>query len=401
MLALRLVRGSRPLVLLRRLLVVAAATGVGLLLLGALDQAVAQPERPEPALARLLWCLVPFAAAVQLAVATARTDPATRPRSGWDAAGLGPLRLLLLAVLQSTLSGLCGGALALLGFLALRRWTAGWYWGDGGTALFAGTQPLPPGAVLVLLALLPLVAGAATALALRPGTGGALSGPAAGSRPAPNGSPVPAPGGLPWGAALVGVGLALLAYAERTATAPGAGLPLPTLWSVTSDGSSPSAVGGWLLVAGGLVLAGPGLTHLGGQLVALGRPGALRLLAGRVLQGESRRLGRPLGALCAVVAATLAARELDGTVPGGVVPLFDPLTVLGSGLALGCVLVSLLSAVGEVRAGQRGTTSALLQLGASRALLRRAAALRAVGLLAVLSPPTWLVAQLATLPLGP
>lgn len=401
MLALRLARGSRPLVLLRRLLVVAVAAGVGLLLLDALDQAVAHPEHPQPALARLLWCLIPFAAAVQLAVATARTDPATRPRSGWDVAGLGPLRLLLLAVFQSTFSCGCGSVLALAAFLALRRWSGGWSWGDGDHALFAGSEPLPPGAVLLLLVLLPLVAGAVTALALRPGAPGAASGPAAASRPAPNGSPVPVPGGLPWGSALVGVGLALLAYAERTGATPGAGVPLPAPWSVTSDGASPTAVGGWLLVAGGLVLAGPGLTHLGGQLVTLGRPGALRLLAGRVLQGESWRLGRPLGALCAVGAATLAVVEWNAVVVGGVVELLDPFTVLGSGLALGCVLVSLLSAVGEVRAGQRGTASALLQLGASRTLLRQAVALRAVGLLAVLSPLTWLIAQLATLPLGP
>nr|EIF92866.1 hypothetical protein [Streptomyces tsukubensis NRRL18488] len=81
MLALRLARGAGPLALLRRLLVAAASAGVGFLLLSALTYALAHPGDPA-ALPRLSWCLVPLAAAVHFAVAVARTDPGTRPRTG-------------------------------------------------------------------------------------------------------------------------------------------------------------------------------------------------------------------------------------------------------------------------------------------------------------------------------
>ncbi|MFE0424424.1 hypothetical protein ACFW15_18710, partial [Streptomyces sp. NPDC058953] len=91
MLALRLARGSRPLVLLRRLLVAAASAGVGFLLLSALAHALAHPGDPSGSVLRLVWCLVPLAAAVHFAVAVARTDPGTRPRGGLSAVGLGPL----------------------------------------------------------------------------------------------------------------------------------------------------------------------------------------------------------------------------------------------------------------------------------------------------------------------
>ncbi|KIF67714.1 membrane protein, partial [Streptomyces sp. AcH 505] len=94
MLALRLARGARPLVQLRRLLVVAASAGVGFLLLCTLGWAVGHPAG---SMLRLLWCLIPLAATVQFAVAVARTDPGTKPRSGLSAVGLGPARLTALA----------------------------------------------------------------------------------------------------------------------------------------------------------------------------------------------------------------------------------------------------------------------------------------------------------------
>ena len=90
MLALRLARGSRPLVQFRRLLVATASAGVGLLLLCTLMWAIGHPQG---AVLRLVWCAIPAAAAVQLAVAVARTDPGTTPRPGLSAIGLGPARL--------------------------------------------------------------------------------------------------------------------------------------------------------------------------------------------------------------------------------------------------------------------------------------------------------------------
>ncbi|MFJ2116099.1 hypothetical protein ACIOEX_30150, partial [Streptomyces sp. NPDC087850] len=117
MLALRLGRGTGPLVLLRRLLVAAASAGVGFLLLCTLGRAMGHPAG---ATVRLLWCLVPLAAAVQFAVAVARADPGTRPRPGLSAVGLGPARLTLLAAISTAVSCTLGSSLALLFFLHLR-----------------------------------------------------------------------------------------------------------------------------------------------------------------------------------------------------------------------------------------------------------------------------------------
>ncbi|MDT3399739.1 hypothetical protein RKE29_24395, partial [Streptomyces sp. B1866] len=86
MLSLRLARGARPAALLPRLLVVAASAGAGFLLLCALGYAAAHPGRSAGALARLLWCAVPLAAAVQLAAVVARARPGRRTRSGLAAA---------------------------------------------------------------------------------------------------------------------------------------------------------------------------------------------------------------------------------------------------------------------------------------------------------------------------
>ncbi|MEV5132355.1 hypothetical protein AB0K87_18015, partial [Streptomyces sp. NPDC053705] len=79
MLALRLTRGSHPLVLTRRLLLAAASAGVGFLLLCTLGYASGHPAAASSSVLRLLWCAVPLAATVQFAVAVARTDPSTDP----------------------------------------------------------------------------------------------------------------------------------------------------------------------------------------------------------------------------------------------------------------------------------------------------------------------------------
>ncbi len=187
---------------------------------------------------------------------------------------------------------------------------------------------------------------------------------------------------LPWGIAVLTAGLAVETYAGDTAT--------PT------DTPSAAVLAGWALTALGLALAGPGLTHLCGRLLQAVRPGALRLLAGRVLMEESHRIGRPLGVVCSVASAAYAAAALydaDG-------PDFGPLSTLGALVVAGCAVATLLTAAVEAKHDRTDTTDALLRLGAPPATLRAAAAVRAGALLALFGPLTLIVAQLASLPLA-
>lgn len=90
------------------------------------------------------------------------------------------------------------------------------------------------------------------------------------------------------------------------------GVPLP-------GGVESGALGGvlgWLLTALGLALAGPGLTHLCGRVLQSAKPGAVRLLAGRGLQEEATRIGRPVGVVCAVASGALASATLYGAGTG-------------------------------------------------------------------------------------
>ncbi|MCT9079701.1 hypothetical protein N4G65_24585, partial [Streptomyces fulvoviolaceus] len=151
-----------------------------------------------------------------------------------------------------------------------------------------------------------------------------------------------------------------------------------------------------VLTAVGLAIAGPGLTHLCGRLLQTARPGALRLLAGRVLMAEAARIGRPLGVVCAVASGTYAMSAVYDT--GG--PDFGPLTTLGLLLVTGCTIATLLTAAVEAKHARADTTAALLRLGAPATMLRSAAALRAGALLALFGPLTMIVAELAALPLA-
>ena len=385
MLALRLTRGSHPLVLTRRLLLAAASAGVGFLLLCTLGYASGHPAAASSSVLRLLWCAVPLAATVQFAVAVARTDPSTRPRPGLFAAGLGPARLSLLAAISTAVSTTLGSMVALLFFLHLRGDLTGLPF-DGDAAEFLGADaPLPLAATLTLLALVPLAASTAGGLAVR-------------SRPvAPSEAqeaedelaPAPVPKGLPWGVALTAAGLAVEAYASRGT----AGDPFPLPGRLDS---TPGAVlAGWILTAIGLAMAGPGLTHLCGRLLQAVRPGAVRLLAGRVLMDEATRIGRPLGIVCAVLSGVIAASVLY---TGGPRP-FGPLTALGAVLVLGCTTATLLTTAIEARQSRARTATTLLRLGAPASMLRTAAVLRALVLLAVFAPLTWAIAELAALPL--
>lgn len=417
MLALRLARGARPAVQLRRFLVAVASAGTGFLLLCALGFAMGHPHDSSDAALRLAWCLAPLAATVQFAVAVARTDPATRPRSGLSAIGLGPGRLMLLAAISTAVSCTLGSVVALLCMLHLRGDLSGLPFDGEASELLAGNQPLPLAATLTLLALVPLAASLASALALRPREGrssgagrtrrtgtraaAAEAGGSGGSdrdahpdAPGPPVEPYPAsrptPTGLPWGVAVLAAGLAVETYASRSGPASDPALP------GSLAGGSVGVLLGWALTTLGLAMAGPALTHLSGRLLQAVRPGALRLLAGRILMEEAGRIGRPLGVVCAVASGAYAMAALYADAR----PEVGPLTVLGVLLVAGCAVGTLLTAAVEAKRARADTTAALLGLGAPATLLRGAAALRAGALLAVLGPLTWAIAGLAAVPLA-
>ncbi|RST15612.1 hypothetical protein E2C00_30650 [Streptomyces sp. WAC05374] len=384
MLALRLARGSHPLVLLRRLLVAAASAGVGFLLLCTLGYAVGHPGQSQAALMRLAWCALPLAATVHFAVAVARTDPATRPRPGLSAIGLGPARLAAVAAASTAVSCTLGSTVALAVFLHLRGDLTGLPFDGAAAELLGAGRPLPLAAALTLLAIVPVVASTSAALTLRPSRKAVLDDEPDTTEPVP----AAAPAGLPWGVSLIALGLALETYAARgTDALPPAG----------GFGGGPAGVlVGWALTALGLAVAGPGLTYLSGRLLQTFRPGVTRLLAGRALMDEARRVGRPLGVAAAVAATTIGASAVYGA--DGPHP-FGPLTGMGAALVMACTTATLLTAALESRQTRVTTKDALLRLGASAALLRLSVALRALTLLTVFAPLTWLVAELAALPL--
>ncbi|MCF1508076.1 hypothetical protein [Streptomyces glomeratus] len=417
MLALRLARRAHPMVQLCRLLVAAASAGTGFLMLSTLGYAMAHPEASAGATLRLVWCLGPVAATVYLAVAVARTDPGTRPRSGLAAIGLGPARLMALSALTTALSTTLGSVLALLAFLHLRGDLPGTPF-DGQVAGFlAADLPLPLPAALTLLTVVPFAASAASAVALRPkdkrqrragrraqaaaasGAGDACEertpgeqadGPA-GEAPAPGPRPAAghSPSGLPWGVAAIAAGLAVEAHAGDAGGAPRFHLPGGLA------GGPAGVLTGWTLTALGLALAGPALAYLCGRMLDSAQPGVVRLLAGRGLQQEARRIGRPLGVVCAVASGAYAM-----TTPYTDARLaFGPLTTLGAVLVAGCALATLATAAVEARQARVGAIAALVRLGAPATLLRTAALLRAGALAVVFVPLTWVVAELAAMPL--
>ncbi|GAA3819204.1 hypothetical protein GCM10022403_060830 [Streptomyces coacervatus] len=444
-----------------------AAAGTGFLLLSTLGYAMSHAENPGGSALRLAWCLTPLAATVHFAVAVARTDPATKPRTGLSAVGLGPIGLMTVSAMATALSCTLGSLLALLLFLHLRGDFTGIPFDGAAAEFLAARQPLPVPAALTLLALVPAIASLTVALVLLPrdarpaaaravrqgyGRFGAYgrtvaretfgaygrfgargrSEPAgsrtAGAAPDPeqDGTPPvqagdsalaapagddstdaqsntaadhdphhpPAPGttpaGLPWGIAVLTTGLAVQTYAGRTPAA--TGLDLPGRLAI----GAPAVLVGWALTVLGLAVAGPGLAHLCGRLLQTARPGALRLLAGRVLMEEATRIGRPLGVVCAVASGAFAMTALYDTSA----PAFGPLTTLGTLVVSGCTVATLLTAAVEAKHARADTTAALLRLGAPATMLRSAAALRAGALLALFGPLTLVVAELAALPLA-
>ncbi|MFI6349865.1 hypothetical protein [Streptomyces sp. NPDC050560] len=386
MLALRLARGARLAVQLRRLLVTVAAAGTGFLLLCTLGYALGHPEASRTALLRLVWCAAPLVATVGFAVSVARADPGTRPRPGLSAVGLGPVRMMLVSAASTGACCTIGSAAALALFLHLRGDLAALPYHGAARGLLAAEQPLPLPAALTLLALVPVLASVATAAALRPRKArpGTEDDP---ERPEP---PTPVPSGLPWGVAMLAVGLAVETYSVR------AGRSAPTLPMPNGlGGRSVGVLAGWALTALGLATAGPALTHHCGRLLQSARPSAVRLLAGRILQQEARRIGRPLGVLCAVASGAYAGMTLYAAKQPGP----GPMSALGGLLVAGCAAATLLMAAVEARQSRAATVEELLRLGAPAVALRGAAALRTVVLVAVFLPLTWVIAELAALPL--
>ncbi|MFE9252298.1 hypothetical protein [Streptomyces sp. NPDC007088] len=392
MLALRLMRGGRPYVQIRRLLVSVASAGTGFLLLCALGHALqGGPGRGV----RLAWCLVPLVATVYVAVAVARTDPALRPdRSGLAAFGLEGAGLrVFTGVATAAFCGL-GSVVALIAFLFARGNLVGRPLGDG-TAKALGataTYALPLAGVITLLAVVPVVASVAATFAAPVGARGRRA--EDGRTPKAPAPPATPPAGLPWGVALLTAGIAVQTYAGRGAERRG------TAWLDGTGSSLAGVLTGWALAALGLAVAGPGLTYLCGRALQSARPGAVRLLAGRGLQEEARRIGRPAGVVCAVAAALLSAVRLGGTVPsrqGDAAP--GLLTLFGVTLVAACAGAALLLAAVESRQARHETTATLQRAGAPAATLRAAVAMRAGALLVMLAPLAWLVAVLTTLPL--
>ncbi|MCF3123380.1 hypothetical protein IPZ68_27270, partial [Streptomyces arenae] len=304
----------------------------------------------------------------------------------------GPGRLMVLAAISTAVACTLGSLLALLFFLHLRGDLSGLPFDGAAARLLAADKPLPLAAALTLLTFVPLLASGASALVLRPRPAKSTGTEPGTDRTGEPEAPAPAPSGLPWGVALLAAGLAVETYASRSGGGVGSGgFPMPG----GADGSPAGVLAGWALTALGLVFAGPGLTHLCGRILQAVRPGAVRLLAGRVLQEEARRIGRPLGVLCAVASGAYASVVLYA----GPSPAVGPLTALGALLVAGCAVLTLATAAIEARQSRSDTTAALLRLGAPATMLRGTAALRAGALAAVFGPLTWLVAELAALPL--
>ncbi|MFJ6570924.1 hypothetical protein ACIQNU_26275 [Streptomyces sp. NPDC091292] len=387
MLALRLTRGARPSVQARRLLVAAASAGTGFLLLCTLGYALGHPEAAPGSSLRLAWCVAPLAATVYLAVSVARTDPATQPRPGLSAVGLGPVQRMVLAAVSTAVACSLGSVVALLLFLHLRGDGTGLPFDGAASGLLAAGWELPLAGTLTLLALVPIAASVTTAVVLRPRPVKAAADTDDPDRPE---APAGPPAGLPWGVALLAAGLAVETYAGRTGPAPGLRLPGGLA------GSSLGVLVGWAVTAVGLALAGPGLTYLCGRLLQAGKPGAVRLLGGRVLQQEAVRIGRPLGVVCAVASGAFAA----ATLYTGTEPDTGPLSTLGALLVVGCALATLGMASVEAKHARSHTTAALLRLGAPATVLRTAVAMRAGALLLLFGPLTWLIAELAAAPLA-
>jgi hypothetical protein len=347
---LRLARGYRALDLLRWLLTAAVATVVTALLLRALGRALSAPDATGAAVDRLLWCVPALAALGYLSATWARSLPLQRPErvAGLVAAGAGPVRLRLLLAGETALACAFGALLALAGFLVLR---AHWLELLPGTRLDPALgirAGLPTAGTTTLLAAVPLLGGLAAAAAVRsadllPEDGADLP------QPRPSVPYLAAALGLPLaGAAMLAAGLHAHGHlAVRT---------------------------GWLLGLVGIAVAVPALLYAAGWLLALGRPKAVRLLAGRGLQADCRRLGAPLavlavsGALGAVALYRLVHEHRSAGAPA----------LIETGVLVACVLGALATRLAEVVVARRAAYASLRRIGAAGGVYLRSWGLRTV-----------------------
>ncbi|MEV7780476.1 hypothetical protein [Kitasatospora sp. NPDC088351] len=375
---LRLARGYRVLDLGRWLLTALAGAIVAAFLLRALGRALSDPLGGTDAVVRLLWCLPPLAAVAWFASVAARAVPAQRPEriTGLTTAGAGVARIRALIAGEVALACTVGSALTLLVFLVLRNDIAG---PSLAPELGMGV-PLPAAAPVTLLALVPLTSGIAAAGAV----------PLAETLP---GVPRPARSGfgplriaLPIGLAVLGLALELIAL-RPGAAADGRPIHLPAGLGSTST----AALGGWAAVALGLALLTGPLLSWTGRLLAVGRPTPLRLLAGRGLTAQARRLGPPLAVLTLAVAMVLTTvRYWIGTPDSA-----DALPAIEACLVLGCAAAAVAARLAEVRTARRDVTAALLRIGTSPRLLFGAVALRTLAVGTVLLVTGGLTAALA------
>ncbi|MFD9596868.1 hypothetical protein ACFWA9_29530 [Kitasatospora sp. NPDC059973] len=375
---LRLARGYRVPDLGRWLLTALAGAVVAAFLLRALGRAMSDPAGGADAVARLLWCLPPLAAVAWFAAVAARAVPARRPEriTGLTAAGAGSARIRTLIAGEIALACTLGSALTLLLFLVLRNDIAG-----PSLAPEVGMGlPLPAAAPVTLIALVPLTAGIAAAAAV----------PIAETLPGRR-QPVPTGFGplriaLPVGLAVIGLALELIAL-RPGAAADGRPIHLPAGLGSTST----AALGGWAASAVGLALLTGPLLSWTGTLLAVGRPTPLRLLAGRGLTAQARRLGPPLAVLTLAVAVVLTTIRYWIGVPGSA----DTLPAVEACLVLGCAVAAVMSRLAELRTARRDVADALLRIGTPPRLLFGAVALRTLAVGTVLLVTGGLTAALA------
>ncbi|MEU9078701.1 hypothetical protein [Kitasatospora sp. NPDC048538] len=356
---LRLARGYRAPDLGRWLLTALAAGLVAAFLLRSLGRAMSDPDGGTDALARLLWCLPPLAAVGWFAAVAARAVPARRPEriTGLRTAGAGSGRIRALIAGEVALACTLGSVLTLLLFLVLRNDIAG---PSLAPDLGMGV-PLPAAAPVTLLALVPLTAGIAAACAVP------LDETLPGRRTGPRTGFGALRIALPIGLAVIGLALELIAL-RPGAAADGRPIHLPAGLGTTST----AALGGWAASALGLALLTGPLLSWTGRLLAAGRPTPLRLLAGRGLTAQARRLGPPLAVLTLALALVLTTiRYWIGT-PGSA----DALPAVEACLVLGCAGAAVAARLAEVRTDRRDVTDALLRLGTPPRLLFGAIALR-------------------------
>lgn len=375
---LRLARGYRVLDLGRWLLTAAAAAVVAAFLLRALGRALGDRVGDTDAVVRLLWCLPPLAAVAWFAAVAARAVPARRPEriSGLIAAGAGATRIRALLAGEIALATATGSTLTLLLFLVLRNDIAG-----PGLAPDLGMGvPLPAAAPVALLALVPLTAAAAAAAVPLPERV-----PGSTRRPAAAGFH-PLRTALPVGLVVVGLAVELIAL-RAGAAEDGRPIRLPAGLGSTST----AALAGWSALALGLALLTAPLLAWTGRLLALGRPTPLRLLAGRGLTAQARRLGAPLAVLTLTLAVVLTTIRYWIGAPGSA----DVLPAVEACLVLGCTAGAVAVRLAEIRSTRRDTTAALLRLGTPPRLLVGATALRALAVGTVLLLTGGLTAALA------